>query len=331
MHRCICLEVLLATLFLMTTAIGADDMPPPGVLKERIERSGERWLYGRWNGISYDVVQSPKRTDVTASLLLSLLYTQDEVPGTTLEPDPWRKKIEPDRHHTVLVIGNEYSKVARRHNTADLLETLTNPQGYQETRYIESFETSVWVFPTPQRAVEWAYSAFDKRGQRNVALLSASSLGEVHWVRPLAPNWYEVNFVAGRVAASVFWHTRQGEANHPKAQAITWGLLYRILQHPNLLAGRMSPAQPDGTANLNGIIVAPLSQLQKRGVELQVTHTAKEWKTRVRVGQRWVELRAFDWEMRTWEGKTVKLSRPAFPYKRDLVAPIEEVRKALGM
>jgi hypothetical protein len=35
--------------------------------------------------------------------------------------------------------------------------------------------------------------------------------------------------------------------------------------------------------------------------------------------------------MKTWDGKVVKLSRPVFPYKGQLIAPLDEVRKALGL
>lgn len=46
--------------------------------------------------------------------------------------------------------------------------------------------------------------------------------------------------------------------------------------------------------------------------------------------RRWVKVKAFSWEIETEKGK-VRLERPVFPYKGDLVVPIRQVAEALGL
>jgi hypothetical protein len=45
---------------------------------------------------------------------------------------------------------------------------------------------------------------------------------------------------------------------------------------------------------------------------------------------RWVKVKAFSWEMETDKGK-VKLERPVFPYKGELIVPLRQVTEALGI
>jgi hypothetical protein len=127
-------------------------------------------------------------------------------------------------------------------------------------------------------------------------------------------------------------------------EALAWGLIYRVQDFVHAGSGNRHL--------LNGVRVEPVSRLEKLGCQVSshrpevswskvapapvmnrtFTGTVySQWTCRVAWGQRWVELEAFSWEMKTWDGRTVRLSRPAFPYKGQLVAPLDEVRKALGL
>jgi len=81
---------------------------------------------------------------------------------------------------------------------------------------------------------------------------------------------------------------------------------------------------------LAGVTVAPLSTLEPAQVALETERTKMEWVVTARRGEKWVRVRAFSWEMETDKGK-VKLERPVFPYKGELIVPLRQVAEALGI
>ncbi|GBC98520.1 hypothetical protein HRbin17_01033 [bacterium HR17] len=56
----------------------------------------------------------------------------------------------------------------------------------------------------------------------------------------------------------------------------------------------------------------------------------KEWVVTLKRDGRWVKMGAFSWEMETDRGK-VKLERPVFPDKGELIVPLRQVAEALGV
>jgi hypothetical protein len=324
------LPVILAFSGIGTAAVQSQYLPPPGALREVYE-SNIKYLRGSWNRVLYDVVTEPKLTDIDDATLLGLVYEPNEVPGMVASPPLVDDPTQPDRHHTTIVVTNRYGRIQRVYCTTASLEAVTDAQGKPHRRFRDSMLIEIYAYNSSEEAhsaaSEWSGGSYQRLGK----LVSGSRLGEVHWTRLLSHGRYDVVFVAGRVVTRLEWH-RRGEAASPeKTQAMAWGVLYRLLHQPKLVSGRLPTAQRDGTAELNGVKVAPIKQLESSGVRIENQQTEGSWKVQVTWGQRWVELAAFSWEMKTWDGKVVKLSRPVFPYRGELIAPLQEVKQALGM
>jgi hypothetical protein len=122
-------------------------------------------------------------------------------------------------------------------------------------------------------------------------------------------------------------------------EALALGLEYRIRAHPKRLVSGQEPItvlvnnQPVAqgrTVSLAGVTVAPLSTLEPAQVVLETKRTKTEWTVTARRNGQWVKVKAFSWEMETDKGK-VKLERPVFPYKGELVVPLRQVAEALGI
>lgn len=123
------------------------------------------------------------------------------------------------------------------------------------------------------------------------------------------------------------------------AEALAWGIEYRIQQHPKplgmaerpitVLVGNRPVAQGKAIS-LEGITVASISSLSPTKVTLKTKRTGKDWTVTASLNGRWVKVRAFSWEMETEKGK-VKLERPVFPYKGELIVPLRQVAEALGI
>jgi len=122
-------------------------------------------------------------------------------------------------------------------------------------------------------------------------------------------------------------------------EALAFGIEYRIQQHPKRLGMAQRPItllvanKPFGQGkviSLAGVTVAPLSTLEPAQVVLETKRTKTEWMVTARRNGQWVKVKAFSWEMETDKGK-VKLERPVFPYKGELVVPLRQVAEALGI
>jgi hypothetical protein len=99
------------------------------------------------------------------------------------------------------------------------------------------------------------------------------------------------------------------------------------LPHANALFFRLGSigvrAQVFGPPESDGLFVEALAW----GIEKR---TKTEWTVTARRNGQWVKVKAFSWEMETDKGK-VKLERPVFPYKGELVVPLRQVAEALGI
>ncbi len=90
------------------------------------------------------------------------------------------------------------------------------------------------------------------------------------------------------------------------------------------------PVAQGKAVSLAGVTVTPLSAFELTQVALKTERTKTEWRATATRNGRWVKVRVFSWEMETEKGK-VKLERPVFPYKGDLIVPIRQVAEALGI
>ncbi len=334
----------------------AQEVPPNDAFQTLARSDGSVYREAVWKHCVWGEFPGRAVSGLNWQVALDILYAQDEIPGLSSIPSE-DSGIHTGLHlDTVSIFWRRYVSLAQYPLTADsktslLPQTIVNVQ--------------IFIFPNAEKAhhrlKSWhmapgasqlneARSARGKNG-----LPSGSPLGEACVFASQTSHDASVAFVKGRTLV-VVEQQEHVEASARWTEAIAWGLLYRVLHHKVLHGQNSAGIDIDGRADLNGVVVAPVSRFREAGCTLHSERPTLSWTRRVRVplarhpgpydvsgtactdwrvrvvwGQRWVELRAFDWEMKTWDGRTVKLSRPAFPYKGDLIAPVEEVRKALGM
>jgi len=148
-----------------------------------------------------------------------------------------------------------------------------------------------------------------------------------------------VKFRVGRVVAHVSSTIKGAQSLEDQiyfTEALCIGLEYLLQNHPKVgvlpsKARLMLVGQPKGeVVLLRDVAVGAWSLLKNAGVQGAEARDEKEWIVHLSRGERWVKVKAFSWEMETDKGK-VKLERPVFPYKGELIVPLRQVAEALGI
>jgi hypothetical protein len=262
--------------------------------------------------------------------MLALVYSEDEIPGFRCVPHPY------SGNHTVINLdawgdrpGHDlkgvYSRIMRRWTAID--------------REVKVLIDCV-IFPSNEGAEGWLKMILDpiaSSGAINFRQGSFSGLplGDNCWRNPPFNTLF---FTVGRVGVIVQIFG-PSEANGLFAEALGVGIEYFIRLHPKRLVEASKPItvlvanQPiaQGKAiSLSGVTVAPISALEPAKVSIKTNRTSKEWVVAATRNGRWVKVKAFSWEMETNRGK-VKLERPVFPYKGELIVPLRQVAEALGI
>lgn len=342
---------VIATTFVATHAVLAQQvgeiMPPAQAFQTKIEQGIPILFTPRaWKGVMISMPADAKHRLIDPLALLRAVYAADEIPGYYATPG-YHNGI----HTSVVLLPNaQRARVVRAYRSIERLPH--RPKGSDEKRIIE---ITIRVYPTADTARQEAQHNHPTSPQGREeyytfgnGLSSGRSFGVPFWTRRWIESQYEITAVVGRAVVSVWLLERGGRANAELAEALTWGLIARLGLEPDL-------QHPENKLVLNRVPVAPLSTLQQTGCQLHTDHPSQTiehailvyepsfceqwlrhraytgWRVRVQWGQRWVELEAFSWQMKTWDGRQVQLSRPAFPYRGDLVAPLQEVKQALGM
>ncbi|MER3473262.1 MAG: hypothetical protein C4335_04365 [Armatimonadota bacterium] len=310
----------------------------------------------RWNQTNWLEMDAPADRDRVARAGLDLLYGVSEIPQMPAVPNEWTGASGGVRLDTVSEFRRGYRS---------LRTYLASAGEVTRSAPLQEIEIQVKLFPSPQQAMDYlrnpprGYSAGAvpvgaPAPTYNSGLPSGARMGEVFVVSQPVPQSKSITFVLGR--AMVYVQVQGYEAvSLDYLEALAWGVAYRVLHHSELLPSHVKPAGAEGNALLDGVEVAPLSLLRRAGCSLETKRPVQrwsirvivpleeavnrqisgealaDWRVRVQWGQRWVELEAFSWQMKTWDGRQVQLSRPAFPYRGDLVAPLQEVKQALGI
>ena len=193
------------------------------------------------------------------------------------------------------------------------------------------------VCQAKESARAWLKAILDPRNSSGSPMFRQGSFSGL----PLGDECWHISkfaiifFTVGRVYVAI---QASGEEDL-FAEALGVGIEYFIRLHPKRLAEASKPItvlvahQPVGQGkaiSLSGVTVAPISTLEPAQVSIKTNRTSKEWMVTATRNGRWVKVRAFSWEMETGKGR-VKLERPVFPYKGELIVPLRQVAEALGM
>ncbi len=325
MKKDVVFTVSLVTVALVVFGQSPESLPPKEVLKV-VESNGERFLEGRWKGIYYKEILEPRKTDIDARTLLDLIYAKDEIPGFLATPNPYNGL------HTNIVILNRWSRIGRTYRSLEKVRI------EQTERLLHEIDLQVWVMPNREEALRRVQETMMRAAMpyEHRELPSGLPLGERFWYWEV-PN--KICFLIGRVVVWVTWYSSVAKADPFMTEALAWGIEYRIQYHSKKLGMAQKPMDvlvsnrpvaQGKTISLSGVTVVPISVLEPAQVTLKTNRTSKEWTVTASRDGHWVKVKAFSWEMETEKGK-VRLERPVFPYKGELIVPLRQVAEALGM
>ncbi len=274
---------------------------------------------------------------LTAQDMEDLIYGVEEIPGFISVPNPY------NGNHTNICLDGE-------------AEIILHPFDYSvKEKYIGSSIGRIWYNVDAAEKyylglIEWRnlrdygylniqVNVYDRPVNYQIPRLLRPPEADVpvgeeaFWLAPKV-LWFRV----GSVYVLIEAYSKEVDSKG-LAEALAFGIEYRIQQHPKMLGMAKQPMtvlvgnQPvaQGKAvSLAGVTVAPISSLSPAKVTLQTKRDKKEWAVTASLNGRWVRVKAFSWEMETKRGK-VKLERPVFPYKGELVVPLRQVAEALGI
>ncbi len=253
--------------------------------------------------------------------MLSLVYGEEDIPGFKCEPpSPYAE------NHTVIYLDayGAYSKILRW--------WVAIGEGDRRPKIL--IQCSVFSSERiAKRALE--ASPLESAPMFRRGSYSGLPLGE-ECLRN--PPFNTLLFTVGRTFVIV-QVPGSPEADGLFAEALAVGIECFIRLHPKRLAGALNPLtvlisdQPvtQGKAvSLAGVSIAPISALEPAQVSIKENRTSKEWTVTASRNGHWVKVKAFSWDMETERGK-VKLERPVFPYKGELIVPLRQVAEALGI
>ena len=150
-----------------------------------------------------------------------------------------------------------------------------------------------------------------------------------------------IMFRVGRVIAIVNARIKNVQSLEDNAyfiEALCLGIEYLLLQNPKVGAFPskaklfLASRQNGEIILLHSVPVGRWGVLKNAGVRSKECRDEKEGHVYLYLtrDKYWVKVRAFSWEMETDKGK-VKLDRPVFTYKGELIVPLRQVAEALGI
>ncbi len=262
---------------------------------------------------------------LSAKDMESLIYSADEIPGYECRPNPY------NGIHTVIGLNSNGDKLSgwlRSHII----------RGWTNVSTGELLRVEVRVYDKPASEYEtyenyrWGTQVLPVKGS-----FSGLPLGEECFRPGKTQIWFRLGRCVAEIALLV---RREAElADGLYVEALAWGVLYRVQQHPKKLSMAQRPmtvlvaqrpVAQEAAMSLAGVTVAPVSTLKEAGIDITMNRTSREWLVTLKRNGRWVKVKAFSWEMETERGK-VKLERPVFPHKGELIVPLRQVAEALGI
>ncbi|MEM2368571.1 MAG: stalk domain-containing protein [Candidatus Bathyarchaeia archaeon] len=289
------------------------------------------------NGVLIEDYGEKVRMELTVDDMEQLIYGVNEIPGYIVVPNP------DNSNHTVIVLngggrnpgGKLYSRIVRVwYEEEQAQKYYQGLLGFPDL-FDSSIRVELWVYD--KEAKEYGRTLSEYRWQctggpkMREGTSSGLPLGEESWYLPPRIQFFRTK----RCFVTVYGP----HSDLAFAEALAMGIEYRIQQHPKRLGMAQKPVtvlvsnQPVAQGKaiaLAGAIVAPISALEPTQVSIRTNRTSKEWTVTVSRNGQWVKVKAFSWEMETDKGK-VKLERPVFPYKGELIVPLRQVAEALGI
>ncbi len=274
---------------------------------------------------------------LTADDLEQLTYGVDEILGYTVVPNP------DNGNHTVINLDGGGETKPAKWLKSSIIRAWSNQEQAQRYKqrlvefprlYDSGIVIEVDVYDRPAKDYGATLSEYRWKSSAGIRFRegtpSGLPLGEESWYLPPRTQFFRLGRCFVRVSAP----------GSILAEGLAAGIEYRIRQHPKRLLASASqpttllvsnqPVAAGQTISLGGVVVAPLSVFQSAKARMHPQRTDKDWTMKVSLKDKWVQVKALGAEMETSKGP-VKLKRPAFPYKDELIVPLEQIAEALGM
>ncbi|MCS7265051.1 MAG: copper amine oxidase N-terminal domain-containing protein [Armatimonadetes bacterium] len=262
---------------------------------------------------------------LTVDDMENLTYGVDEIPDHECRPNPY------NGNHTIIGLNGNGDKPTgwlRSHITRGWTNIST---GELLSVTVRVYDKSADEYETYEN-YRWGTQVLPVKGS-----FSGLPLGEECFRHGKNRIWFRLGRCAVEVELLVRREAEWSDGLY--VEALAWGIEYRIQQHPKRLVTAQKqitvlvsnqPVMQGEAVSLAGVTVAPISALSPAQVSFKTNRTSKEWTVIASRNGQWAKLKAFSWDMETEKGK-VKLERPVFPYKGELIVPLRQVAESLGI
>jgi hypothetical protein len=299
-----------------------------------------------WHGMVYTEYISPKPIAISAKTLLNLTYALNDIPSLECK-SPFDYFVSPkDKAHTRILLRDTYGGIGRsfasdekiyHHFPGDQKKILgISAKSLNVSVIVHKKSTNEIIQEIEERR---RYAQVPPEFQEEYSLPTDNKIGDKIWLT--SPN--VIKFVKGHTLVEVQFADRAREkltdTQRMYLEAVAWGVLYRILQYPDIsgeenasmeLIHKTSKNQFGNATNVQGVAMVPAKTLKKAGATIKTTKDNDKWTMSISKGNRTVTLNAFDWYLYE-NGKPKRLDRPVFPYNNDLVVPLRSACDALGI
>ncbi len=288
------------------------------------------------NGVLIENNGKEATMGLTADDLEQLIYGVNEIPGYTVVPNPY------NQNHTIIDLDAGGSRKPVKWLRSSIRRWWYREELVQQYRqglldfpnlHKSFIRIEVNIYDRPAREYGKTLSEYRWQSSAGIAFKegtpSGLPLGEESWYLPPTTQFFRLG--RGFVIVSA--------PEIDFAEALAVGIEYFILLHPKRIVMAKQPitvlvgtqlVAKGRAVSLAGVTVAPISSLSSAKVTLQTKREKDEWAVTASLNGRWVRVKAFSWEMETERGK-VKLERPVFPYRGELIVPLRQVAEALGI
>ncbi|MFA0741061.1 MAG: hypothetical protein DFNUSKGM_001170 [Candidatus Fervidibacter sacchari] len=280
----------------------------------------------RVNGMLISDNGTVRSLGLTVEDMEALTYGIDEIPGYECRPNPY------NGNHTIIGLNGNGDKPTGWLRSLILRGWTNLATGALLRVEVRVYDKAAGEYESYEN-YRWGSQVLPKLGS-----FSGLPIGEECFHYGKTRLWFREGRVVTEVALLL---RREAElADGLFMEALAWGIEYRIRQHPKKLVGMAQrpvtllvankPVGQGKIISLAGVTVTPFSALEPTKISLETKRTKTEWTMTASRNGRWVKIKAFSWEMETDKGK-VKLDRPVFPYKGELIVPLRQVAEALGI
>jgi len=241
----------------MSSQCSAQEVPPADAFETFTQSDGSVYREAIWKHCVWTEFPGKIPPGISWEVGVDLLYAEDEIPEASCIPSEWSGT------HSGLMLGKvsifrRWYRSLAEYDSAEGDAVIKRPLWGVEIEIAVLLEKENaherlrrWYLARRTPVVVGAQGA-----KWNEGLPSGNRLGEDYVFFSQTSHDVSIAFVVGRTMV-VVEHTGYSEVSPQRAEALAWGVLYRVLRHKTLRGDSHAGVQADVSASLNGVVAAP--------------------------------------------------------------------------